>query len=271
MSIRTQVQQQFRKSKSSKQFAHYYLLLTALCLLYSVVAHSQGTSTETEIRYLVDAPTAGMLTKNDWGVEMNFFQNGGVLTSVSLGLFRWATVGVSFGGTNIVGTGDVKWNKLPGVQLRFRVVEENVRLPALVLGFDSQGKESYIDSAERYTVKSPGVFVAVSKNYSLLGYLSFHGGVNYSLEQKDGDKDLNAFVGIEKTIGSVISVVVEYNAGLNDNNSVISTNKSGFLNAGVKLAVDENFTVELYLRNLLKDNKFSVDSRAIKIEYVGAF
>ena len=50
----------------------------------------------------------------------------------------------------------------------------------ILVGLDTQGKEGYLKDLRRYEIKSPGFYIAGSKNYAFLGYLSFHGGVGYN-------------------------------------------------------------------------------------------
>lgn len=231
---------------------------------------SAGSDAQVEPRYLIDMPTAGILHNGMIGMNVHFYENSGVLVSLEAGAFNRLTFGLSYGGTNVIGSGAVNWNKLPGVNLRFRVIDESADFPAIALGFDSQGKDAYISQYDRYLYKSPGFFAAASKYFNMLGYLGIHGGVNYSLENGDGNKNVNFFVGADKTIGSDISVVAEYNFGLNDNignPDMLTRPGPGYLNAGVRWSVGNGLTVEFDYKNLL-DLKKTGSLRTIRIEYV---
>ncbi len=233
---------------------------------------SAGSAADVEPRYLIDMPTAGILHNGMIAMNVNFYENSGVLVGLEAGAFNRLTFGLSFGGTNIIGSGAVDWNKLPGVNIRFRVLDETDATPAIAVGFDSQGKDAYISEYNRYEFKSPGFYASASKYFTMLGYLGIHGGVNYSLENGDGNKNVNFYVGADKTIGRDISVVAEYNFGLNDNypngypNSLASAGP-GFLNAGVRWSVGSGFTVEFDYKNIL-DLKKTGSLRTIRIEYV---
>lgn len=148
---------------------------------------------------LIDTPTAGTLDRGSYDVGLRLYANGGVLGDISVGLSSRLMFGISFGGENIIGEGDIHWNPNPGIHLRYRMIDETIALPAFTVGFNSQGYGAYLKSAKRYTVKSRGFFLVASKNYAFLGDLSFHGGVNYSLEKGDGDTDLNFFTGLMKS------------------------------------------------------------------------
>jgi hypothetical protein len=232
---------------------------------------SAGSASSLEPRYLIDIPTAGILHANDLALDLDFYQQGGVLVAVSIGLLNRLNLGVSYGGSKLLGSEEPEMNQVPGISLKVRAIEENVVLPAIVIGFDSQGKDGYIKSLSRYTVKSPGFFIVGSKNYSMLGFFSIHGGVNYSLERADGDKDFNIFAGVEKTVGSVVSILAEYNLAANDSNGKAIGKGHGYLNTGLKWSMGNGLTLGVNLKDLVKNaNQVNVGNRTIRIEYVKA-
>jgi hypothetical protein len=230
---------------------------------------SAGTEGSFEPRFLVDTPTAGMLAKWSFALDLDFYQEGGVLLGLSAGLLDRLSVGVSYGGTNLVGSEEPIMNPAPGLNIKIRIIEENVALPAIVLGFDSQGRDGYLKDLSRYVIKSPGFYAAVSKNYSMLGFFSIHGGVNYSLERADGDKDVNVFAGVEKSVGGYVSLVMEYNLAANDSNGEALGKGRGYLNAGVRWAVGGGLTLAVCLKDLAKNGNddIAVANRTVRIEY----
>jgi hypothetical protein len=253
--------------------------LASLALLISApLAQSQssvrivGTESTIEPRTLVDFPTAGVLPKSSFASEVEFFQGGGVLASFSIGPISRLTFGLSYGGSNVLGSEKVSLNKTPGVNVKLRVFDERVDFPALALGFDSQGKEPYIDSTKRYTIKSPGFYVVASKNYSFLGYTSIHGGLNYSLERKDGDRDINGFLGLEKTLGPAMALLAEYNLATNDDHGRALGRGRGYLNVGWRWALAEGFVLGIDFKNLTKNQpQQTFANRVLRLEYVRYF
>ncbi len=230
-----------------------------------------GREANIEPRTTIDFPTAGVLRKSMLSSAVEFFQDGGVLVSLSYGVFTRLSIGISYGGGGILGSSDVTFNKAPGVNLKWRIVDETVRTAAIAIGFDSQGRESYIDSTKRYGIKSPGFFIVASKNYSLLGYLSIHGGLNYSLERND-DRDPNGFFGVEKTLGPAVSFLGEYNLGTNDDSRRSLGRGRGYLNVGLRWALADGFVIGFDLKDLLKNRaRESFSNRILKLEYARAF
>jgi hypothetical protein len=242
-------------------------------VLLSTVIFAQGTAGEGakfEYRSLIDMPTAGILDKGFVGVTADVLPYGVLITKLEVGVFDNISFGISYGGANIIGAGTPDWYKLPAVNFRFRLFNESVTFPAIALGFDSQGKGVYFDSSSRYAVKSPGFYGAVSKNFEFLGYMSIHSTLNYSLESKDGDNFLNFSVGVEKTLGTSVSVVGEYDFAFNDNTTDSYGSGNGYLNIGVRWTIGQGFTLGFDLRDLLDNKKWSPSTadRALKIEYI---
>ena len=238
----------------------------------SIPLYSQGTAGDKakyEYRYLIDMPTAGILEKGVVGVTSEILPDGVLIAVIEAGVFENVSIGISYGGANLIGSGNVDWYKLPAVNIRARIINETTLIPAVAFGFDSQGKGIYDNNNKRYTIKSPGFFGAVSKNFEFIGYMSLHGTVNYSLEGTDGDNFVDVRAGVEKTLGSSFSLLVEYDFALNDNNTDFGSEK-GYLNAGIRWSPGTGFTLGFDVRDLLS-NKTSTKNaadRSLKFEYI---
>lgn len=232
---------------------------------------SAGTAAKYEYRKLIDVPTAGILEKGNVGTSIDVLPGGDVISRIEVGIYDNVSFGISYGGGNVIGSGEIDWYKIPGVNIRVRLIDETLQTPAVTLGFDSQGKGDYYDDVNRYEIKSPGFFAAAAKNFEFLGFLSLHGVINYSLERDDGDENINLAIGLEKTIGPQVSIVAEYDFAINDNNEKASFGDGkGYLNVGARWSVGDGFTIGLDLRNMLDNKKFtsSKADRAIFVEYI---
>jgi len=254
-----------------KVFISRFLPVAAAFQLLLSACHAQRASGETadiDPLYLIDTPVAGILPTTSGAIEANLYPEGGLLLSVVYGLRKNLNVGMSFGGTRIIGSGGITWNRLPEIMVRYRLYEETDIYPALVLGFDSQGRDGYVPSDKQYAVKGPGFFVAASKNYALLGWISFHGGLNYSIERADRDGSPNLYLGMEKTIGPIVSALGEYNFAF-DNDKNAHGFWNGNLGLGIRIATRLGFSVDLLWKNLLTANPYyPVTIRELKIQYV---
>lgn len=244
--------------------------ISLVCFSALFAQGTAGTSAKFEFRRLIDMPTAGVLERGYTGLTLDVMPYGTVVSTIEVGVFDNFSFGISFGGSNIIGTGKVEWYDRPGINARFRLIDESTSTPAVVLGFDSQGKGRYFPDLRRYEIKSPGFFVATAKNFDFLGYLSIHGVMNYSLERSDSDKSVDFRFGVEKTIGKKVSVVAEYDFGWNDNSGKNIGTGRGYLNMGLRWSIVDGFTLGADLRDLLNNKKFTTSSadRAIFVEYI---
>lgn len=254
----------------NKKLCAFAVLLIMYANLFA--QGTSGSSAKFEYRNLIDLPTAGILNRGFSAVTMDVMPYGVVMSKIEVGVFDGVSFGISYGGGNIIGSGKVEWYKLPGINIRARIIEEEKMIPAFTIGFDSQGKGIYDNELKRYEIKSPGFFIAASKNFDFLGYLSLHGVINYSLEREDDDKDLNLGLGFEKTIGNRVSFVGEYNVAFNDNTGPSLGKGNGYLNFGLRWSVGEGFTIGLDLRDMLENKKINGNKadRGIFVEYVKA-
>ena len=231
---------------------------------------------------LVTAPTAGSLPSRTYLIESHLFEGGGIMQMASLGATGMIDVGISYSGTPIIGSTKVTWQPHVGFHVRIRIVEETLRAPAVLVGFDSQGTGPYLKGGglNRFRVKSRGGYAVVSRNYSLLGNLGVHGGANYSLEGGDGDRDLSFWLGANKSVGGAVELCAEYDFATNDNESRSMNAENGYLNAAFKLRFGGAFTFEIDLANLLRNRgrdsaghfvENPAPSREVRIYYMGKF
>jgi hypothetical protein len=253
----------------------FSMMVFLACLLGFVVfsrdvqaQRAAGDDANIDPMFLIDMPVAGILPATSGSVDALLSPDGGLMMRATYGLITNLNVGLSFGGTRLIGSGGITWNNLPGVMLRYRVLEEDAVYPAVIVGFDTQGQDGWLPSWKQYVVKSPGVFLAVSKNYTLAGSISFHGGLNYTLERHDEDFEPNVFVGAEKTIGPLVSALAEYNFAF-DNDKDRKGFWNGGLGLGVRVSTHIGFNVDVLFKNLLTAGFYHQHVvRELRIQYV---
>lgn len=222
-------------------------------------------------RLLIDLPTAGTLERGSFAIDLRMFGNGGLLSGVAVGITPRFMFGLSFGGENIIGEGDINWNPDPGIQARIRIIDENFAMPAITLGFNSQGYGPYNDAFNRYVNKSRGFFTVASKNYALFYNLGLHGGINISLENDDDDKGLNFFLGVDLSFNREFRFIAEYDLARNDNNNDAQFGSGdGYLNAGMQWSFSDRLFLQFNLKNLVENGPDQV-TREFKIGYFEYF
>ena len=256
---------------------------------------------------LVSIPTSGTLPKGSFTIETLLTKNGGLVPKLMVGLTENFSFGMSYGIQNFIGEEKPETNKeTPELQIKYRVFEETESTPAFLMGLDTQGFGPYISTAEytryimgeggflepvteikeinRYEQKAWGVYAVLSKNWNLLGNLGFHLGVNKNtFETKDNDSSINLFFGFDKELNRSFSLLMEYNAALNDGEEYTSIDEDsfdfnditvgkgkGFLNAGLRWNVAQNLLIEVNFKDINLDKDDFVN-REVKIMYSEKF
>ena len=226
---------------------------------------------------LITIPTAGTLMRGSFSMDMRIQDEGGLILGLSTGITDRFQFGLSFGSPNLIGDEKLTWYPRPEATLKYLIINENISLPGVSFGLNTQGFGNYNDSLERYDTKAFGLYFAGSKNWiSPLGNIGLHTGINYNfLENLDKDEDPNLFFGLDLELNPELSILLEYNSALNENEltaKTMSINSGGYLNAALRWSFVESLYLELDFNNLLFDDK-QVDSfkREIKITYIEYF
>ena len=252
-----------------KRIRYYFLFL-------SFVLNAQSYPPPSS---LITLPTAGTLQRGSFALEMRIQKFGGLTSSISVGLTDRFQLGISYGSANLIGDDSLIWYPKPETNLKYLLIDESETSPGISLGIDTQGLGKFNpgDSLMRYDTKALGLFAVASKNWvTPLGNLGWHFGSNYNfIETNDNDKDVNFFMGFDIEFNPELSIMLEYNAALNENNMTsknIAISRGGYLNAGIRWTFVERLHIEMDFNNLMFDKK-KVDyfNREIKITYIEYF
>ena len=256
-----------------------------ICLLVSLIlAQSEQPYPPLE---LVSIPTAGTLPKGSYTYETILIKNGGVTPKLAVGLTDNLTFGFAYGIHNLIGDQKPEYNPQPGFIIKYRAYSETTKWPAVVLGLNTQGKGNYLVKENiaggRYEQKALGFYITASKNWNMMGNFGVHVGLSKnSWENIDKDDDPNFFIGFDKELNRSFSLLLECDAGLNDNDNKYEFNDltfgrgKGYVNAALRWAVVPNVLVEINFNDIRKnttiDNeKVEYTNREIKIMYSESF
>jgi hypothetical protein len=252
-----------------------FLVACAVGVNFEVFAQgAAGNSAAYETQRIVDMPTAGVLKTKTYSVKVSAYHNGGIMADFNAGIFENFSLGLSYSGTGIIGNDEVTMQKLPGFNAKVRVFNEKRNFPAIVLGFDSQGRGSWLKSKDRFETMSPGAYLAISKNFVWdLGQLAGHFGVNYSFEPAADKRCVNMYGGVEQSIGSNFAINMEYNF-CQDEKDYKQLSQLGLLNAALRYSISRGVTIELEFRDLFNhrnDNKNNNLERRFNLEFIKNF
>jgi len=227
-------------------------------------------------RILLDCPTAATLPRASFDIQVRDFAGGGLLTSINVGLHQNFMLGVSYGGTGVLGESKATWQDHPEFEVKYQIIPETYQIPAIAVGFSSQGYGPYVEDWERYTYKSRGFYLVLSKAYQTYNWATgFHGGINYSLEHTiDDDSSPNLFFGFDMNVNNNVAIVAEYDLALNDDNEDDDYFGKGwgYLNLGLRWIFYERLELGIDFKNLL-NNREGVNevSRELRISYYEFF
>ncbi len=223
---------------------------------------------------LINTPTVATLARGSYLTDLRFTTDGGVLIGATVGLTERFSMGVFYGGSNIIGNEAITWYPQPGVSVKYRLIDEGMKKPGLSVGFSSQGYGTYTDG--NYEIPSPGFYSVLSKNWHFIGNTSLHAGANYSLEQADSTYMPSFFAGVAIELNPQFSIMIEYDAALSyeefsDVKQFKISKGYGFLNAGVRVGITQNLYLEVDLNNLIWGENVESFNREIKLMYFDIF
>jgi hypothetical protein len=216
-------------------------------------------------RILIDAITADMLPRASFDFDIRTFPDGGVLSSVNVGILNRITIGLSYGASRFLSEKNPEWNDHMEFLIKYRILTEDYLFPSIAFGYSSQGSGYWDDEHERYAQKSKGIFLVGTKSYLVYNLpATFTVGLNVSMEERDVDKDPTLYCGAVMPINRELYFIGEYDLALNDNRRHAQYGKGrGYLNFGLEWVLTQSISLEFDLRNLLLNRE---DSKAIDRE-----
>lgn len=220
---------------------------------------------------LISVPTAGLLERDTYDLELHAFHAGGVVARTRFGFTDAVMIGISYGGLGVLGQGSPRWHPRPELHLRLRVLDESFSRPAWTVGFDSQGIGDWNGEIERYEFKARGIFTVLSKSYALVEGCGVHLGISYNpLEGGEQEHRPDLFAGVDLAINPRFTWMAEYTAAFNeDDGAVIPLRHSGrgFLNTGISLEFAEGLALRFVVRDMLRRTEQADWSRELTITY----
>ena len=132
--------------------------------ILSFVVHGQDYPPPTD---LITIPTAGTLSRGSYSMDMRIQDQGGLISGLSVGITDRFQFGLSYGSPNLIGDDSLVWYPRPEAKLKYLVIDENMSLPGIALGMNTQGLGQYYseDTLQRYDTKALGIYLAASKNW----------------------------------------------------------------------------------------------------------
>jgi hypothetical protein len=149
----------------------------------------------------IDNPLPVMLYHGEVLIHIKEEPINNLRAKIGVGIWNGIILSVSYGGTNIVGYGDIDWEDRPSLDLRIRLFSNG--LLESVVGYNDEPIENY---AKKY------IFATVGTR--LMPGLILSGGANYNYEAEEKGVDL--FGNAALTLGEAHTFHLEYIMGAND-------------------------------------------------------
>lgn len=243
----------------------------------------------------IDCESAYTLEKNQYQLELRFYQDGGVLMGATGGLTDELTIGASYGGSGIVGTGVMEGNPEPAFHIKYRLQNDASFPFELAVGYNGQGygpyyrkgatvqidQEPYVCTRNFYQVNSKGFYIVASRSFPS-SRITVTGGLNHCLEDDPGKPGIAAFIGAAYHMSPQVGLTLEYNNLLHQeiNPEDIFVDPTGLtepirkaggeLNLGLTFVHSPGFSLRISLKDLT--NVYSASgNRTFQIFYVGEF
>ena len=258
------------KDKVSKLF----ILLITASLSVSLAASAQNLQ-DRPLQKLIDCPSAGGPEMRSYDFELRAFPEGGVLISFAIGMFPRFTLGLLYGGTEIIGNKAPKWNPQPGVRVAYRFLNESIALPGLAIGYINQGYGRWDEDEDRYQYQAKGFYAALGKNFLWhpIGEIGLHLGTNYNPAEAS-KPGLDFFSAIDYKMTTQLAVIFEYSLALDDYKASEAFGRGrGYLNAGLRWSFGERLALDFNFRDILVNQKAQIRrgnqiGREIRISYL---
>ncbi len=194
---------------------------------------------------MIDIPTAGILDYYGFMLKTRFYSGGGVLGGLNFGVQERLNLGASMSVDRLVGSNSPIKMRRPEIQVKFRFFDGGYYIPAAAVGYDGQGYY-YNPGDKKYLEKGKGLYLVGSKEIGVAG-LTLHGGFNVP----DFDNNyLFGFLGLNYTLEDKVAFMLEYD-------SMFHTDDPSRFNAGMRLYVTPYFQLDLGMREIGRNGKFS--------------
>ncbi len=241
--------------------------LAALLVLIAVLPSVALAQIEHPIK-LVDFQSAYGLPRGGYSLRMRIVPAGRVITGIRVGISDYILVGVSYGATNVVGSGTPEWDDRIEFDFKVRLAEETDVIPAIAIGYDSRGYGMQLESGE-YEKASSGLFVSAAKTLPFSEFWQVHAGLSRTLDEARAKPDL--VVGASARLSQEFSVLAEYQWGV-DRREDDSESTTGFLNFGLRWIFMEQLEVDIYFRNVVgPSGSPDMNSRSLGFVFYDSF
>ena len=236
------------------------LIALVCCAFYPLAlqaAPGDPISLETMI---IDVPTAETFDRYQASFLTRAYDHGTLMESIDFGVFPRINIGVSIAAHELVGSSNDVRVLDPDFQVKWKVYDGNLYLPAIAIGYDGRrygygynDQRIYTDSKD-YLDDRKGGYVTFSREIIVPG-LNATAGLNLS-----DWKDLYWFTGMYYTLADKVSFLAEW-----DN---IRNVRDSRFNVGMRFYLHPSLALDGAVRRIGRGDE---SERILQIRYVTNF
>lgn len=211
---------------------------------------------------LIDVPTAEVLDRYQASFLTRAYDHGTVMESIDFGVYPRINLGVSLAAHELLGSSSSVRVLDPDFQVKWKVYDGNLYLPAIAIGYDGRrygygyDEDRHYTKAKRYLDNRKGGYLTFTREIIIPG-LHASAGVNMS----DFDfEDFYGFGGLFYTVLDKVSVLMEW-----DN---IHNVRDSRWNAGVRFYLHPSLALDAAGRRIGRGDE---SERVLQIRYVTSF
>ncbi|MBR3604091.1 MAG: hypothetical protein IKL48_05425 [Elusimicrobiaceae bacterium] len=230
-------------------------LLLAVCLLFPFGIFAQESDILSPETLLLDVPTANVLDKYQASLLTRSYANGTIMESLDFGVIPQVNIGVSLAVYELVGSSDDIKVLDPDFQVKWKVFDGSLYLPAVAIGYDGR-RYGYNKKTKDYLDDRKGGYITLTRELFTPG-LNFSLGANLS----DFDRhDIYAFTGMSWNLKEYFSFLAEW-----DN---INNIRDSRFNIGANIFISPALTLTGAVRRI---GRGSDNERILQLRYVTNF
>ncbi len=245
----------------ARRYFHRFILAATLGALPSIgLGREDAPIQGGRLLEVIDIPTADVLDHYGYGVSFRFGKDGNLQTKTAFGVFPRLNLGFGLDGERVLGTEDARLNK-PTLNVKLRIFDGRMGLPALAIGFDDQGYV-FNRGTDEYEQREKGAYLVATTEMIFPGFM-LHLGVN----KFDFDKGntTRGFAGFSYVYEQTVGLLFEWDHA--------TEYRERRINYGLKYYVTPMFTVDVAGRNVPERprSRSRETERIIRLTYTGSF
>lgn len=234
------------------------VLLSCLFFPFALqAAQGDPISLETAI---IDVPTAETFDRYQASFLTRAYDHGTLMETIEFGVFPRINIGVSVAVHQLVGSSDDVRALDPSFQVKWKVFDGNLYLPAIAIGYDGRrygygynDQHVYADSDE-YLEDEKGGYITFSREIIFPG-LNASAGLSFA-----DWKDMYWFTGMYYTLADKISFLAEWDG--------IRNVRDSRLNIGARFYLHPSLALDGIVRRIGRGDE---SERVLQIRYVTSF